>query len=366
MSGVWGECFKLTIFGESHGRCVGILLSGLPAGLELDLAGIQKELNRRAPGKSELATARQEEDVFEILSGYFNNRSTGAPLNFVIWNQGQHSGDYAKIKDIMRPGHADFAARSKYAGFNDYRGGGHFSGRLTAPLVLAGAIAKQILRKKEIVIGSHILSIASHEDTRFDPVNIERKQLHLLTESEFPLICREKETLMRESILQAKAENDSLGGVVETAVVGLPVGLGSPFFDSVESKLAHLLFAIPAVKGVEFGAGFAITGMRGSTANDQFKLENGQVRTRTNHSGGIQGGLTNGMPVIFRTAFRPTPSIALRQKTVDMAKMAEVEIQIRGRHDPCIVPRAVPVTEAAAALVLLDLLIEKEGISWMV
>ncbi|NLI93173.1 MAG: chorismate synthase [Peptococcaceae bacterium] len=365
MSGVWGEFLKISIFGESHGKCVGIIVNGLPAGLELDLAFIRRELDRRAPGKS-FATARQEEDEFEIISGYFNNRTTGSPLSFVIRNNDQHSRDYEEIKNIMRPGHADFTAWSKYNGFHDYRGGGHFSGRLTAPLVLTGAIAKQILMKKGIVIGGHILSIGNIADTQIDPVNPDPELLLAVRTRLFPVISEEQGKLMQESIIQAKTEQDSLGGVVETAIVGLPAGIGSPFFDSVESKLAHLLFSIPAVKGVEFGAGFAITEMRGAVANDEFRLLEGQVRTATNHSGGIQGGITNGMPVIFRTAFKPTPSIARGQKTVDISTMQEVEIRIQGRHDPCIVPRAVPVVEAAAAIALLEMMIEKDGTLWMI
>lgn len=366
MSGVWGDYYKLSIFGESHGKCVGIVIGGLPAGIELDLNLIRKELSRRAPGKSPLATPRQEEDSLEIISGCFRGRTTGAPLGCVIWNKDQHSQDYEELRDIMRPGHADFTARSKYGGFNDYRGGGHFSGRLTASLVIAGAIARQILRKKGIVLGSHILSIGPVSESNFDPVTVDSELLLVLTEKSFPVLDEDKGRQMQDDILLAKAEQDSVGGVVETAVTGLPVGIGSPFFDSVESKIAHLLFAIPAVKGVEFGAGFGVTLKRGSEANDQFELGQGTVKTATNHSGGIQGGITNGMPVIFRTAFKPTPSIGRAQKTVDLAKLQEVEVRIQGRHDPCIVPRAVPVVEAAGAIALLDMLIEKDGIAWMI
>jgi chorismate synthase len=365
MSGVWGEYLKLSIFGESHGKGVGIVLNGLPAGLELDLDYIHRELSRRAPGKSSLATARQEADNFEILSGFFDSRTTGAPFCAIIWNKDQHSGDYEDLKNILRPGHADYTGRIKYLGFNDYRGGGHFSGRLTAPLVLAGAIAKQILSMRKVVIGSHILSIGDLTEDTFDPLMNNPEDLRKLREKEFPVLDKAKGIAMKEKILQLKAEDDSIGGVVETAVIGLPVGLGSPFFDSVESKLAHLLFAIPAVKGVEFGAGFGITQMRGSEANDPFSWQDNKVRTLSNHSGGIQGGLTNGMPIIFRTAFKPTPSIGVKQKTIDLVKLEEVELRIKGRHDPCIVPRAVPVVEAAAALAFMDMMIEKDGTTWM-
>jgi len=365
MSGVWGEYIKLSIFGESHGKGIGITVSGLPAGIELNMGEISKELKRRAPGRSPLATARQEDDAFEILSGYFQNRTTGSPICCIIWNKDQHSTDYDEIKNLLRPGHADFTAKSKYGGCNDYRGGGHFSGRLTAPLVLVGAIAKQILGKRNITTGSHILSIGDIREKNFDPVEIDNILLQEMIEKSFPVLSEEQGSKMQTRILQAKAEHDSIGGVVETAVVGLPTGLGSPFFDSVESQLAHLLFSIPAVKGVEFGAGFAITQMSGSEANDVFILEDGKVKTQTNHSGGIQGGITNGMPIIFRTAFKPTASISQGQKTVDIEKMVETEIHIRGRHDPCIVQRAVPVVEAVTAIALLDRIIEKEGTAWM-
>ena len=366
MGGTWGEYLRLSIFGESHGKCVGIVINGLGAGLELDLDFIDKELQRRRPGRvATYSSAREEKDRFEILSGYFNNRTTGAPLTCVIWNQDPKSEDYDEIKGIIRPGHADYTARKKYSGFNDYRGGGHFSGRLTAPLVLAGAIAKQVLRLREVTIGSHILSIGDIKGKGFDPVKIEPKALQSLTEQDFPTLDPELAVLMKEKLARVRKEKDSVGGVVETAIVGLPAGLGSPFFDSLESKMAHLLFSIPAVKGVEFGAGFAITEMLGSEANDEFTLHEGRVVTVTNHSGGIQGGITNGMPVLFRTAFKPTPSIGKTQKTVDLEKMEELEITIKGRHDVCIVPRAVPVVEAVAAITILDLMLEKDGNGWI-
>lgn len=366
MSGVWGEYLKLSIFGESHGKGVGIVLNGLAAGIELDLSFIRSELSRRAPGKTSFTTARKEDDDFEILSGFFNNRTTGAPLCCMIWNNDQHSQDYEDFKDIPRPGHADYTAACKYSGFNDYRGGGHFSGRLTAALVLAGAIAKQIIGKREVVVGSHILGIGDIGEGTFDPVKISPEILLKLREMEFPVLLQEKGTMMKNRILQVKAEEDSIGGVVETAVVGLPVGLGAPFFDSVESRMSQLLFSVPAVKGVEFGAGFDITRMQGSVANDQFFLQDDKVQTRTNNSGGILGGITNGMPIIFRTAFKPTASIGRKQKTINMARLKEVELSVKGRHDPCIVPRAVPVVEAVAALAILDLMIEKDGKAWMI
>lgn len=366
MSGVWGEYLKLSIFGESHGQGIGIILNGLPAGLKLDMEYIGREMARRAPGQAPFAASRREKDEVEILSGFFNGMTTGSPLCCLIRNQDHRSADYEGIKDIMRPSHANYTARQKYSGCNDYRGGGHFSGRITAPLVFAGAVAKQVLSKEKIIIGSHILSIADIREEPFDPVKVDRDLLQELAARDYPVMDEAKAFQMEQLILKTGKENDSVGGIVETAVVNLPVGLGSPFFDSVESKISHLLFAVPAVKGVEFGAGFSITGMKGSEANDNFILKEGRVLTATNNSGGIQGGITNGMPLIFRTAVKPTPSIGLPQKTVDMSKMEETEIKIKGRHDTCIVPRAVPVIEAAAALALLDLMIEKDGTGWMI
>lgn len=366
MSGVWGQNLRLSIFGESHGKGVGVVINGLPAGIELDLEQIDREMARRVPGKSSLSTARQEQDEYELVGGYFNGKTSGSPLCCIIRNKDRRSQDYEDIKGIVRPSHADFTARLKHSGCNDYRGGGHFSGRLTAPLVFAGAIAKQLLGKKGIAIGSHILKIGDVQDESFSLTDIDPSLLEELKLKDFPVVSEEIGNEMKDKILEAKKEQDSVGGVVETAAVNLPVGLGSPFFDSAESKIAHLLFSIPAVKGVEFGAGFAITEMKGSEANDQFILEEGQIKTSTNNSGGILGGITSGMPLVFRTAFKPTPSISKVQKTVDMEKMEEVEISIKGRHDPCIVPRAVPVVEAAAALAILDLMIEKDGTQWMI
>lgn len=365
MSGVWGDNIKLAIFGESHGKAIGITISGLAPGIGLDLDFIRREIQRRTPGRSALATARKEDDEFEIVSGYFQNKTTGAPLCLLIWNNDQRSGDYEELKYTPRPGHADFTAFHKYDGCNDYRGGGHFSGRLTAPLVLAGAIAKQILAQRGIVIGSHIVRIGGVQDELFGPVAISPEILRDLTRKEFPVLDEERGKVMQEKILEAKLEQDSVGGVVETAVVGLPVGLGSPFFDSVESKIAHLVFAIPAVKGIEFGAGFKLAEKKGSEGNDPFICQEGQVKTLTNNNGGIQGGITNGMPVLFRTAIKPTSSIGKKQRTVNLVTLEEAELAIKGRHDPCIVPRAVPVLEAVAALALMDLMIEKDGISWM-
>lgn len=356
MSGVWGNKIKLSIFGESHGKAIGINIDGLKPGIELDLNFINKEMERRAPGKSDLSTPRKEGDNFEILSGYFNGKTTGTPLCAVIYNTNQHSKDYEKTKNLMRPSHGDFTGYIKYEGFNDYRGGGHFSGRLTAPLVFAGAICKQILESKGIIIGSHIKSIGKIEDKSFDMVEIKDEKLKMLRENKFPVIDEAIASSMRNVITTAREEMDSVGGVVETAVINLPVGIGDPFFDSVESTLAHLLFSIPGVKGVEFGAGFDISRMKGSEANDEYYIDGDKIKTFSNNNGGILGGITNGMPLIFRVAIKPTPSISKAQKTVDIEKKENAQIEIKGRHDPCIVPRALPVVEAVAAIAVLDLL----------
>lgn len=356
MSGTWGNKIKLSIFGESHGKAVGITIDGLSPGIELDINHINKEMERRAPGKSKLSTSRQESDSFEILSGYFNGRTTGTPLCAVIYNSNQHSRDYEKTKNLMRPSHGDLTGYIKYEGFNDYRGGGHFSGRLTAPLVFAGAICRQILETKSITIGSHIKSIAKISDDSFNPILVNDETLKKLSAKDFPLLNEAVESEMKETILRAKEEKDSVGGVIETAAVNLPIGLGDPFFDSVESTLSHLLFSIPGVKGIEFGEGFTISEMKGSEANDQYFVKDDKIRTYTNHNGGILGGITNGMPLIFRVAVKPTASIGKIQNTVDIEKRENAKLEIIGRHDPCIVHRAVPVVEAVTAIALLDLL----------
>ncbi|MFD3156610.1 chorismate synthase [Haloimpatiens sp. FM7330] len=359
MSAVWGNNIKITIFGESHGNGIGIVIDGLYPGIKLDLDYIKREMKRRAPGKNKLSTPRKEGDEFEILSGFFNETTTGTPLCAIIRNNNTKSKDYSKLKNLMRPGHADYTGFVKYKGFNDYRGGGHFSGRITAPLVFAGAIAKQILLSKNIIIGSHIKSIKDMEDDSLNPICINENELKKLAEKEFAVLNEEKGKQMQKIILDAKDEGDSVGGVVECGVINLPQGLGNPFFDSVESMLAHMLFSIPAVKGVEFGAGFDLSEMNGSKANDEFYYEDNEVKTYTNNNGGILGGITNGMPLIFRCAFKPTPSISKSQKTIDIEKMTNSELNVIGRHDPCIVQRAVPVVEAAAAITILDLIYDK-------
>ena len=335
------------IFGESHGPAIGVVLEGVPAGLELDLEQVQKELDRRKPGQDPTATARKEGDLVEVLSGVFEGKTTGAPLAMVIRNSNQHSKDYESIRYTPRPSHGDYAGFIKSRGCLDYRGGGHFSGRLTAPLVAAGAVAKQVLAGRGVQVGAHISSIYGICDAALeDPA-----ELNAVAAKAFPVLDDGKGEEMRQAILEAKGEQDSVGGAIECAVTGLPAGLGAPDFGcNVEGIFAQYLFAVPAVKGIEFGAGVAFSLMRGSEANDPFAVEDGRVVTKTNHAGGINGGITNGMPVTFEVTIRPTPSISLPQESVDLRTGEETEIEIHGRHDPCIVPRAVPVIEAAAAL----------------
>lgn len=359
MSSIWGENIKYSIFGESHGEAIGIVIDGLPSGVDIDLHLIRKEMKRRAPGINEFSTTRKELDQFEILSGYFNGYTTGAPLSMIIYNKNQRSSDYERDKVFIRPSHVDYTAYLKYNGFNDYRGGGHFSGRLTAPLVFAGAIAKQIIEKKGIKVGSHIYSIGNILDKPFEELDLNEQIIDKLSNTQFPVIDRLKSENMKNLILNVKEDGDSIGGIVECVILNLPPGLGSPFFDSLESKLAHILFSIPAVKGVEFGAGFKISYMKGSEANDEFYIEDDKIKTVTNNNGGILGGISNGMPIIFRVAFKPTPSIAKTQNTVDINSKKNTTIEIQGRHDPCIVQRAIPVVEAVAAMVALDCLFDK-------
>lgn len=356
MSGIWGNNLKVSIFGESHGNAIGINIDGLPSGIELDLDNIDKEMKRRAPGKNSISTSRNESDIPEILSGYFNGRTTGTPLCAIIRNSDTRSKDYGELKNLMRPGHADFTGNVRYSGFNDYRGGGHFSGRITAPLVFCGAICKQILLQKGIEIGAHIKKIKNIEDMSFDYVNISKQQLSNLQTLELPLLDLSKEEAMKNTIIDAKNQGDSVGGIIECAVVGINVGLGNPFFDSVESTLSHLLFSVPAVKGVEFGLGFELADMYGSQSNDEMYYEGNQVKSKTNNNGGIIGGITTGMPIIFKVAIKPTPSISRQQNTVNIKDKKDDILYIKGRHDPCIVQRAIPVIEAVTAIGIFDLM----------
>ena len=343
-----------TIFGESHGPAIGVTLTGVPAGLELDWAAIEKDMARRAPGKSPLATTRKEADQVQVLSGVFEGKTTGSPLCAMIANTDTRSADYSKTRDLARPGHADYPAHVRYQGFNDYRGGGHFSGRLTAPLVFAGAIAKQILAQRGITVGAHISSIYGVNDEALEDWDT----LKGVADKDFPVLDDEKGAEMQEAIMEAKEEQDSVGGSIECGVFGLPAGYGSPDFgENAEGIFSQYLFAVPAVKAVAFGAGTAFSLMRGSEANDPLYVdENGNVGAEQNCAGGINGGITNGMPLVFEVTMRPTPSIARTQFTIDMSRMENAQLELQGRHDPCVVPRAVPVIEAAAALAACQLL----------
>lgn len=356
MSGVWGNNIKISIFGESHGNAIGINIDGLPSGFEIDMDKVLFEMGRRAPGKNQLSTARKEADFPEILSGFFEGKTTGTPLCAIIRNGDTRSKDYAKTKDFMRPGHADYSGYERYSGFNDYRGGGHFSGRITAPLVFAGAICKQILESKGITVGAHISSIRNIEDDSFNPTNISSQELLDIRNKELPLINDSLEEKIKHTIMQAKYDGNSVGGTIECAVVGIKPGVGNPFFDSVESTLAHLMFSVPAVKGIEFGKGFGMTSLLGSEANDEYYYDGDEVKTKTNNNGGILGGITNGMPILFKVAVKPTASILKEQNTVDIKNKKDVKFRIEGRHDPCIVQRAVPVIEAVTAIGILDLI----------
>lgn len=358
MSGTWGKNIELSLFGESHGDAIGITINGLEPGIKLDLDYIKEEMARRAPGQNDLSTPRKEKDEFHILSGYFNGRTTGTPLTMIIYNTNQHSRDYEKTKNIMRPSHGDFTGYIKYKGFNDYRGGGHFSGRLTAMFVFAGAVCKEILKEKNIFVGAHIRAIGKVIDEKFDGVNISREVIEELRQESFPVLDKAVAEKMQQEILSAREEGDSVGGIIETAIINLPAGVGNPMFYSVESVLAHMMFSIPAVKGVEFGEGFGITELRGSKANDGYYIEDGKIKTYSNNNGGVLGGITTGMPVVFSVAIKPTPSIALKQNTVNVNNEENDVLEIKGRHDPCIVHRAVPVVECAAAVAILDILLQ--------
>ena len=358
MRGSFGQHFKLTIFGESHGAAIGMVVDGIPAGTPIDEAAIARDMARRAPGSDPTATSRKEPDRVKIISGLFEGRATGTPLCGLIENTNTRSGDYAQLRAKMRPGHADYAGHIRYGGYNDPRGGGHFSGRITAPLVFAGSLARQLLAQKGVTIGAHIAAIAGLEDEKFDPVHVDAKTLERLTQSRFPLLCPEKEAPMRALVEAAKADLDSVGGVIECAAVGVPAGIGSPFFGSVESVVSQLLFSVPAVKGVEFGDGMAMASLRGSQANDPMRFENGRVTCLSNHNGGITGGITNGMPIVLRAAIKPTPSIAQAQQTVDLSTGENTTLSITGRHDPCILPRAVVVIESALSIALVDLMMD--------
>ena len=357
MGSTWGNTIKISIFGESHGTGIGVVIDGFPSGVAYDEAFVLREMERRAPGRNKQSTARKEPDKPEVQSGIYNGKTTGTPICAVIRNTNQRSNDYAELAAQPRPGHADYTGMLRYDSCNDPRGGGHFSGRLTAPLVFAGALCKLWLKEQGVTVGAHIQSIAQIQDMPFDDVEVTAEQLDALRNAEYPVNNPRALEAMLAAIEEAREEQDSVGGVIECAAVGLPAGIGSPMLDSVESRLSSILFGVPAVKGVEFGAGFDVACMRGSENNDAFYYdENGLVRTKTNNAGGILGGITTGMPILFRIAVKPTPSIGREQHTVDLTTKTNADLTIHGRHDPCIVPRAIPVAEAAAALALMDLL----------
>ena len=344
-----GTALRLSVFGQSHSEAIGMTLDGLPAGIPVDPEELQGFLNRRAPGQNDWSTPRREEDRPEFLCGLKDGRTCGAPLTAVIRNHNTRGKDYEQLRILPRPGHADYTAQVKYGGFQDYQGGGHFSGRLTAPLCVAGGILLQMLKRQGITVQARVLRIADVED--------ESPFASSVAEKQFPTVSDEAGLRMRKAISDARREGDSVGGIVECVIRGVPAGIGEPMFDGVENRIAQLMFAVPAVKGIEFGAGFAAAGMRGSENNDEFCLTEGQIRTRSNHAGGILGGITDGEEIVFRTAFKPTPSISRPQRSVNLETMREETLAITGRHDPCIVPRAVPVVEAAAAIALSDLIL---------
>ncbi|MBQ2785494.1 MAG: chorismate synthase [Oscillospiraceae bacterium] len=350
MSSTYGENLKLSIFGQSHGAAIGMTLDGIPAGLPVDLAKLQSFLNRRAPGQNDWSTPRKEEDAPEFLSGLVDGFTCGAPIAAIIKNKNTRSGDYDNLKNCPRPGHADYTAQVKYGGFQDAAGGGHFSGRLTAPLCVAGGLCKQWLAEMGIQIGSHILSIgAAVYDDMFDGIAPQLESVNPI----FPALNTDIAARMQQEIATARRHGDSVCGKIECAITGLPAGIGEPMFGGVESRIAQIVYGIPAVKGLEFGEIL----LNGSTNNDAFCVQNGKISTVTNHCGGILGGITNGMPVIFTVSMKPTPSISLPQQTVDLATGEVTTVEVNGRHDPCIVPRAVPVVEAAAAIAIYDMIL---------
>lgn len=355
MSSTYGENLKLSIFGQSHGPAIGMTLDGIPAGLAVDFDVLQTFLNRRAPGQNNWSTPRREEDRPEFLAGILEGFTCGAPIAAVIHNKNTRSGDYANLKDCPRPGHADYTAQIKYGGFQDAAGGGHFSGRLTAPLCIAGGLCKQWLEEMGIQIGARILSIAgsSVSDDPLDPLNSQIPAIG----TEFPVVNPSAGQAMRQAIEAARREGDSAGGRIQCIITGLPSGIGEPMFGGVESRIAQIVYGVPAVKGLEFGIGFDAARMRGSQCNDSFTVAGGKIQTVSNNSGGILGGITNGMPLVFQVAIKPTPSISRQQQSISLSQMEEQKLVVRGRHDPCIVPRAVPVIEAAAAIAIYDMIL---------
>ena len=357
MSSEFGKLLRVSVFGQSHGKAIGVTMDGLPAGEAIDLDELNAFLDRRKPGKGPLSTTRKETDIPTFLSGLENGVTCGFPLCAVLANSDQHSRDYSELLDKPRPSHADYTAAIKWGGHADMRGGGHFSGRLTAPLCVAGGIAKQILSRRGIYVGAHLAAVGPIDDAPF-PLYPTKELFDAVAAKPFPVLDDGAGERMQEEILAAREALDSVGGIIECAAIGLPAGLGDPMFDGIENRLASALFGVPAVKGVEFGLGFGSSRLRGSQNNDPFRMENGAIATDSNRSGGILGGITNGMPITLRVGLKPTPSIGQTQKTIRLSAREDADLTIHGRHDPCIAHRAVPVVEAVTAIVLLDLLLE--------
>lgn len=359
MASVWNRSICLSIFGESHGKAIGVVMDRLPAGEPIDLQEITRFMSRRAPMSSKPgSTSRNESDTPQILSGLLNGKTTGTPLCAIIQNTDHQSSDYHAMQTLARPGHADYTGHVRYRGFNDVRGGGHFSGRLTAPLVFAGAVCAQILKRKGIFTAAHILTIRNVSDRPFDSVSPDLSELQQLHCKTFPVLdnrCGEK---MQAEIEHARQNQDSVGGIIECMIVGVPAGIGSPMFEGIENDISSLVFGIPGVRGIEFGTGFAAASMFGSQHNDAFYEKDCNVFTKTNHHGGVLGGITSGMPIVFRACIKPTPSISQVQQTIDYQSGKNASLQIKGRHDSCIAPRAVPVIESAANIAMLSQLIE--------
>lgn len=358
MSSTYGENIHLSIFGQSHGTAIGMTLDGIAAGLSVDIAELQDFLNRRAPGQNDYSTPRREEDTPEFLSGIIDGYTCGAPITAIIYNKNTRSDDYSNLKDCPRPGHADYTAQVKYGGYQDAAGGGHFSGRLTAPLCIAGGLCKQWLAHMGIQIAAHICVIAgiADEPLYLNWVTPDLDKIH----KDFPVINPEAGAKMRGEIAKAKADGDSVGGIIECVVTGVPAGIGDPMFGGMESRIAQIIYGIPAVKGIDFGSGFRSSYLRGSQNNDAFTIVDGVIKTVTNNAGGILGGITTGMPLVFQVAIKPTPSISHPQESISFSNMENRELTIKGRHDPCIVPRAVPVIEAAAAIAVYDAYLSKD------
>ena len=361
MSSSYGKNIRVTIFGQSHSPAIGVTIDGLPAGFTIDQAGLRAFLLRRAPGRGEHTTSRREPDEPEFISGLVGETTCGSPVTAIIRNTDARPSDYDTIADIPRPSHADYSAYMKYGESRDARGGGAFSGRMTAPLCVAGGICLQLLKNDGLRIAAHILQIGGVRDRLFDRDDFSEKDLDALAEAEFPVLDADAGIRMLSAIKEARRAGDSLGGIVECVATGVPAGIGDPPFDGMENRLASIIFGIPAVKGVEFGNGFAAAGLRGSENNDAFVIRDGAVRTRTNRHGGILGGVSSGMPLMIRAAFKPTPSISIEQDSVSLSRMEEARLTIPGRHDPCVVPRAVPCVEAAAAIAICDALTEHKS-----